>query len=223
MGGLDPSAGARTDRLTGRMSYHRKSEENGVASNAEMKAAFDRLASAWTNSEKDVAIQEEITGMIGLRRNSVIADIGCGKGVMLAHLLKTHPSRVYAVDISGEMVRCARELHRDMCITFVNNDILNASLPLLDAAVIFNAYPHLTDKHALAEKLSEVVRPGGCVVIAHSHGRKKINGVYERKRMEAVSTPLRPARVEAMEFEPQFVPGIMIDSEDIFLLKMVRQ
>ncbi len=223
MGGLDPPAGTRAERLTGRVSYHRKSEENGVASNAEMKAAFDRLASAWTNSEKDDAVREEITGMIGPRRNSVIADIGCGKGVMLGHLLKTHPSRIYAVDISGEMIRCARELHRDMRITFVNDDILNASLPLLDAAVIFNAYPHLTDKRALTEKLSGVVRRGGCVVIAHSHGRKKINGVHERKRMEAISVPLRPAQVEAMEFAPQFAPDIMVDREDIFLLRMIRR
>lgn len=60
---------------------------------------------------------------MGLRRNSVIADIGCGTGVMFEHLLKTEPLGIIAVDISRHMDRkgqiavrrCVHKIYQPGC------------------------------------------------------------------------------------------------------------
>jgi demethylmenaquinone methyltransferase/2-methoxy-6-polyprenyl-1,4-benzoquinol methylase len=175
---------------------------NILSINAEMKAAFDTMAVSWTNNEKDYAIRERLTALIGLEKDSVIADIGCGKGVMLLHLLNTMPHRIYAVDISSEMIKRARELFADRRISFVNDDILTASLPMLDAAVIFNAYPHFIHKEALAKKLALHVKRGGCAVIAHSRSRHRINSLHKNANLDRLSVPLKAADIEAETFLP---------------------
>jgi SAM-dependent methyltransferase len=187
-----------------------------------MKDYFDRRAASWETSAVELRLLKTITDMIALKEHSVIADIGCGRGVMLPSLLGMNPSRIYAVDMSGEMIKYAKQSFSDKRITFINGDALGTPFPTLDCALLFNAYPHFTDKKALAEKLAGHVRGAGCVVIAHSRGREHINRIHDMSGAAHISVALRPAEEEAKEFLPYFAPERVVDSDGMFFLKMTR-
>jgi len=188
----------------------------------DMAAFFDALAQGWDNSPGEYDKREKLVSMMGLPTGSVIADIGCGRGVMFEHLLKTGPAKVIAIDLSGEMIRLARESFDDERIEYLHGDFLDAALPMLDAAVIFNSYPHFIDKEALAVRLGQAVRKNGIVMIAHSQGRAVINGRHKGGASK-LSVPLESAADEGGKFEEFFAVDILVDDEDIYFVKMRRK
>jgi demethylmenaquinone methyltransferase/2-methoxy-6-polyprenyl-1,4-benzoquinol methylase len=183
---------------------------------------FDRLAPNWTDNAAEYDQREALTERIGLPEKAVIADIGCGKGVMLPHLLKRNPGQIIAVDLSGEMIKAARAAHQDERIRFIRGDLLELELPQLDAAVLFNAYPHFMDKAALARKLTLLVRPGGIVAIMHSAGRAVINGRHERASGPVIAAHLRDAKQEAAEFAPAFALDVYEETENHYFIRLIR-
>ena len=190
--------------------------------NNDMATFFDRLAPEWDNAPSEYDKREKLTSMMGLPPNSVIADIGCGKGVMFEHLLKSKPLKIIAVDASSEMLRLAKIQFDDQRIHYVNDDLLDASLPMLDAAVIFNAYPHFLNKQALAGKLAQSIKNKGILIIAHSMGREALNVHHSGDSVSKLSTPLEAAEVEAGKFEDFFTTDVLIDNDEMYFIKMSR-
>jgi len=190
--------------------------------NIEMRNFFNRLAPSWENNENEYEIRERLIDMIGIKSDDMIADIGCGRGVMFEHLLKTKPRRIFAVDISTKMLRYASNLFPNQQIMYLRGDILSAWLPTIDVALMYNAYPHFLDRKALAKKLAGHVRAGGCIVIAHSCSKERINDIHKEGDVARISVPLRPAEIEANEFKPYFTPEKMIDNNELYFLKMIR-
>jgi len=191
--------------------------------NQEMAAFFDALAPAWDHAPAEYETREKLVSLMGLSQNSVIADIGCGKGVLFEHLLKTDPAKIIAVDASGEMIRLAAERCSDHRLAYVHGDFLDVALPMLDAAVFFNSYPHFLEKEALAEKLSRALKKGGAMIIAHSLGKTKINEMHKSESVSKFSTPLESAAVEANQFQKFFAIDTLIDSDEIYFIKMTRR
>jgi len=190
---------------------------------SDMAVFFDRLAPEWDNTPDKYQTREELTSMMGLPPKSVIADIGCGRGVMFEHLLKTDPEKIIAVDVSGEMIRLAKEQWHDERIEYVNGDLLDVSLPMLDAAIFFNAYPHFLDKEGLAAKLAKGIKKGGAMIIAHSLSRAEVNGVHSGEKVSKLSVALESAEDEARKFEQFFSTEALVDNDKVFLVKMLRR
>ena len=188
----------------------------------DMAAFFDRLAPEWDNAPAEYETREKLTAMMSLSPNGVIADIGCGKGVMFEHLLKTCPAKLIAVDVSGEMIRLAKELFGDDRLEYINGDFLDAELPALDAAVFFNSYPHFLDKVDLADKLALTLKKGGVMIIAHSASKTKINGAHSGESVSKLSVPLENAEAEASKFQKHFTTDTLIDNDEIYFVKMKR-
>lgn len=189
----------------------------------EMAAFFDKLAPDWDNAPQEFATREKLTAMMDLPPNSVIADVGCGRGVMLEHLLKTNPSKVVAIDISGEMIRLAKESFSDERIEFIHGDLYNAALPALDAVIFFNSYPHFIDKPELAKRLADVIKKDGIFIIAHSLSKEEINGFHTGERVSTLSVPLENAEAEAEKFAEHFSLSHFKDSEEMYFIKLIRR
>ena len=189
----------------------------------EMASFFDDLAPEWDNAPSGYDLRDKLTSMMGISSNSVIADIGCGKGVMFEHLLKTKPAKIIAIDISGEMIRLAKELFSDDRIEYINGDLLEIPLPTLDAAVFFNSYPHFLDKEGLADKLASTLKKGGKFIIAHSLSKEKINGAHSGESVSKLSAPLESAEVEAKKYKKNFTAEILIDNDEFYFVKMIRR
>lgn len=191
--------------------------------NKDMAAFFDALAPTWNYTPSEHETREKLVSMMGLPQNSVIADIGCGRGALFAHLLKTNPAKIIAVDASGEMIRLAAEQYNDPRLAYVHGDFLDVPLPMLDAAIFFNSYPHFLEKEALAEKLSRTIQKGGAMMITHSQGKMKINERHSGENVSKFSIPLESAEAEADKFQTFFSTDILIDSDEVYFIKMRRR
>ena len=187
-----------------------------------MIAFFDRLAVDWNNHPEEYDKREQILSLAGFAAGSVIADIGCGCGVMLEHLLKSNPREIIAIDISGEMLRYAKKSYNNPCIIYRHENFLRSELPVLDAAIIYNAYPHFLNKQAFVEKAAQSIRKDGFLVIAHGGGKDIINGSHSGERVSALSVSLDNAEKEAEKFKPFFQAEVLIDNNDIYFIKLLR-
>ena len=190
--------------------------------NTEMKSFFDRLAPSWSNCPEEYEVREKIVSLADCGEHGVIADIGCGRGVMFEHLLKTNPKSLVALDISTEMIDCAKSTFDDGRITYVNDDLFEAELPVFDAVMVYNAYPHFLDKRAFCEKLAKHIRKDGTLVIAHGRCKSAINGTHSGKTVSTLSVPLEDAGQEATKFSSHFTPAALIDNDEFYFIKLVR-
>lgn len=184
---------------------------------------FDTLAPDWKNSEADYPKRQRIMRLAGLKSNCAIADIGCGQGVMFSHLLETEPKAIYGIDLSSKMLERARQSFSDKRIFLLHGDLLDLDLPPLDAAVIYNAYPHFLNKSALCDKLHKSIKKDGMLIIAHSTGKSSINGRHSGSRVSEVSVPLESAELEALKFSEHFFADTLIDEEELYFIKLIRK
>jgi len=188
-----------------------------------MATFFDRLAPDWDNAPLKYEVREKLTAMMDLPPNSVIVDAGCGKGVMFEHLMKKEPSKIIAIDVSGEMIRLAKELFIDERIEYIQGDLYTVTLPILDIVIFFNSYPHFIDKGKLANKLADVIKKGGLLIIAHSLSKKDINGCHSGKNVSALSVPLENAEIEADKFSDYFILDSFVDNEEMYFVRLIRR
>jgi demethylmenaquinone methyltransferase/2-methoxy-6-polyprenyl-1,4-benzoquinol methylase len=121
------------------------------------------------------------------------------------------------------MIRLAKEVFNNDRIEYVNGDLFDVPLPGLDAAVIFNSYPHFLDKEGLADKLAQAIKTGGMLVIAHSFSKAKINGTHSGESVSKLSVPLESAGAEAEKFKNYFSPDALIDNDEIYFIKLTRR
>lgn len=144
----------------------------------EIKDFFNSKAEKW--DEKDTypeSFKLNLLKQIGLKENDYVIDIGCGTGVItkLIHLLTKND--VFAIDVSNEMIKIAKEKYKNCpYATFKNIDLfaLNEERKF-DFAIIYNAYPHFLDPIKLSNKLYEILNEKGSFAIIHSMNREKLN------------------------------------------------
>ncbi len=89
--------------------------------------------------------------MAPLAEGKTILDLGCGSGYFAFELYKnTHPKQVIGMDISGNAVRraqdLARQLNLDAACTFVEGDAALVELPAADITVGLGFLDYLTEK-----------------------------------------------------------------------------
>ncbi len=188
-----------------------------------IKDYFNALAPNWSAPEDESAAREAIVERAHIAKGSVVADIGCGRGVMIPCLLKTEPRELIEIDLSDEMIRLAREQWTDARIRFMADNIMDCVLPTLDCAIIFNAYPHIMHKDRLCENLAKHIRKDGFFVIAHSRGRDFINSHHTGKTVSTVSIPLKSAAEEYENFKEFFELEDFYDEQDGYFIKLKRR
>jgi len=109
-----------------------------------------------------------------------VLDVACGTGVIFPDYLKRGVKHVTGIDISPKMAEIARNKCSADNITVICADV-EAFQPkaLFDCVVVYNAFPHFPNPHALIKTLSGLVKPGGTVTVAHGMSRKEIDSHHE--------------------------------------------
>lgn len=101
-----------------------------------------------------------------LRPEHVIADVGCGTG-SLALLLAPHAATVHGVDISGEMVRIARDKAAAQGVDNArfHQGAFGEDLPLddggLDGLCAYSILHLVEDQPAALRRIYRLLKPGG--------------------------------------------------------------
>lgn len=114
---------------------------------------------------------DEVVRALRLRPGEVVADIGAGTGYFATRFARAvgDSGRVYAVDVSPEMVRHLNRRLRDAGVRNVSTVLAEPDDPLLpdasvDRVVIVNTWHHVEEQAKYLDLLKKSLRPGGQVV-----------------------------------------------------------
>lgn len=138
---------------------------------------FDEHANHWDDDMiRNDNIINKILDNAGVSESKAILDVACGTGVLFPDYLCRNVTSVTGIDISPKMAEIAENKFRQSNITVICGDVeeMNCTEPF-DCAVVYNAFPHFTNPDRLIKKLSEMVKVGGTVTVAHGMSRKMID------------------------------------------------
>jgi ubiquinone/menaquinone biosynthesis C-methylase UbiE len=147
-----------------------------------LKSSYDcvaeRYATEYFNELDRKPFDRELldTFADSVRGQGLVCEIGCGPG-QIARYLQDRGLKMHGVDLSDEMVKCARRLNPD--ISFEQGDMLalNAADESFAGIVSFYAVIHLKREditRALTE-MRRVLRPGGKLLVSFHGGEGELH------------------------------------------------
>lgn len=180
-------------------------------------AFFDRLAPQW---DGDMIRSDAIIGKIldgaGVTAGVSVLDVACGTGVLIGDYLKRNVASVTAVDISQEMVKIAESKFPQKNVTILCADIESAALTeKFDCIMVYNAFPHFPDPENLIRVLSEHLKTGGTLTVAHGMSRAKIDA-HHHGAASKVSVGLMHENDLAAIMEKHLTVTVKISNEDMY-------
>jgi len=114
---------------------------------------------------------DEVMKALALRPGEVVADIGSGSGYFTLRFARAvgDTGRVYAVDVSPDMIRHLNHRLRDAGVRNVVPVLSDPDDPLLpdasvDRFVIVDTWHHIEDKAKYLALMKRMLKPGGQVV-----------------------------------------------------------
>jgi ubiquinone/menaquinone biosynthesis C-methylase UbiE len=114
---------------------------------------------------------DEVVKALGLREGETVADIGAGSGYFTVRLSRAvgPTGRVYAVDVSPDMIRHLNHRIRDAKLANVVTVLSDPDDPLLpdssvDCFVIVDTWHHIEGHAAYLSRLERMLKPGGRIV-----------------------------------------------------------
>lgn len=115
---------------------------------------------------------QEVLSALALREGEVVADVGAGSGYFTVRFARAvgAKGRVYAVDVSPDMVRHLNHRVRDEGLGNVMTVLSDPDDPLLqdasvDRFVIVDTWHHIEDQAGYLAKMKRMLKPGGQVVM----------------------------------------------------------
>jgi len=148
------------------------------------RAVFDALAPRWDGMRpagaQDEAVERGLA-LVGEIEDRVVADVGCGTGLIEGHLvLRIGNGRIFAIDSSAGMVAKARAKHADARVEWLCADVLRAGLASasVDIVLCYNTWPHFDDPQAVAREFGRWLKPRGLALVWHDIGRARLAAVH---------------------------------------------
>ena len=182
---------------------------------------FDRCAPTWDDELiRNDEVVEKILNNGGIKKGVFVLDVACGTGVLFPDYIK-RGAVVTAIDISPEMVAVAKNKFPN--INVICGDVEETDFTeKFDAVMVYNAFPHFPSPENLIKKLSEVLKVGGRLSIAHGMSREDLLKHHNEKASE-VSVELPYAETLAKMFEPFFDVDIMVSDNDMYQVSGIRK
>lgn len=142
---------------------------------------FDHLAPQW---DGDTIRHDDVINMI-LDAGKVIPgadvlDVACGTGVLFPDYLARNVGSLTGIDISPEMVKIARNKFPQVQVYCA--DVEEATFDRkFDCIMVYNAFPHFPDPQHMIAVLSDLLKQGGTLTVAHGMSRAQIDHHHEGK------------------------------------------
>jgi SAM-dependent methyltransferase len=151
-------------------------------SELELQSSYDRVAQHYadeyfTELARKPFDRELLDGFArSMLGEGQVCEIGCGPG-QIARYLKDRGVNMLGLDLSAEMVKCARRLNPD--IPFVYGDMLTLDLPenSLGGIVSFYAIIHLkrAQMTPALKEMRRALKPGGRLLISFHGGEGELH------------------------------------------------
>jgi ubiquinone/menaquinone biosynthesis C-methylase UbiE len=119
----------------------------------------------------------EVMEALAVKEGEIVADIGAGSGYFTLRLARHvgDTGRVYAVDVSPDMVRHLNGKIRDLGVLNVSSILAEPDDPLLpqpvDRFLIVDVWHHIEDQSGYLALMKKHLKPGGQVVMIDFHKR----------------------------------------------------
>ena len=184
---------------------------------------FDGLAPSWREgSALDNDAILKLTQGMNLREGSAVLDAACGAGVLDSFLVGKG-CKVDAIDISPAMIDMAKAGDSSNSVNYSVADFYSyESAHKYDTILVFDAYPHFTDKASFADKASELLNEGGELWIFFDAGRAQINS-HHSPQSDGLSVELRSAKTEARELGWRFEIIELTDTENFYRIGLRKK
>ena len=144
---------------------------------------FDSHAQNWDSSwkEEEFVVMRKILERSKLTKEDILLDIACGTGILVPFFLERGLafSHIQGIDISPKMVEIFSQKFPDISVLCA--DFNTALFPddFFTYIIIFNSFPHFLEPENLFKRVSQILKPGGKLVIAHSKTREKVDHHHE--------------------------------------------
>lgn len=180
---------------------------------------FDMLAPSWDDAQiRDMDKINTILDYADVKAKVDVLDVACGTGVLIPDYLDRNVNKVTAVDISSEMIKIAKQKCQDKKVAFFCADIEEIYLPdLYDTCMIYNAFPHFSNPASLIQSLSEKLKIGGRLTVAHSMSRKQLDS-HHAGSARKVSNGLMHEDELAKLFSAFFEVDVKISNESMYVV-----
>lgn len=186
-----------------------------------VKSFFNALAPRWDERCGDNTQQRErirtLLSLVGIKKQSRLLDVGCGTGILESFLIEYEPESILAVDVADEMIKYAKTNYQDPKITFICRDAMTLEEGEYDYIFIHNAFPHFEEGLACINKMAQLLKTGGKLVICHSQSRAWINSHHQAKAA-GVSRTLIEAKQLARQMEEGFSIETILDNESMYMV-----
>ena len=144
-------------------------------------AFFDRCAPRW---DADMIRHDDIINMIldlgNVTAGADVLDVACGTGVLFPDYLARNVGSLTGIDISPEMVKITREKFPQ--VEVICGDVEETEFgKKVDCIMVYNAFPHFPDPGHLIQVLSNLLKPGGTLTVAHGMSRAQIDHHHQGK------------------------------------------
>lgn len=144
---------------------------------------FNERAEDWdTLCVHDQKKVKYIIEKLELVNGQSLLDVGTGTGVLIPHLFTKlgKEGKIVAVDVSEKMLEVARSKFCYENIEYIHGDVLEGVIQdSFDVIVCYSMFPHFKDKKEDAiGLLSQMLKRGGKLCIAHSQSRQAINQLH---------------------------------------------
>jgi ubiquinone/menaquinone biosynthesis C-methylase UbiE len=141
---------------------------------------FEKWAENWeVSAESKVVAGIFVKELIGKDLNFIL-DLACGKGVLRDYFRKNIPdSKVVYVDKAFAMIRGLKITYPDEMAIRGEGENIPFSEDKFDAVIIFNSFPHFSDKEKTISECYRVLKKGGKLIVGHSMTPKEINQLHK--------------------------------------------
>ncbi|MCQ2462491.1 MAG: class I SAM-dependent methyltransferase [Clostridia bacterium] len=189
----------------------------------EMTAFFDAAAKNWDKTnfiDKNIILS--ILEHAFVEKGKSVFDAGCGTGVLIPFYLQKGVSEIAALDISGEMLRVAKEKYNDDKIAYICADIEQFETDKkYDCVVVHNAFPHFLNQKAALKNLSALVKDGGTLTVAHSISREQVADCH--RNIPHLSVELPEAGTLARMLENEFTDIQYLSDDKMYIVTGIKR
>lgn len=189
-----------------------------------VSAFFDSLADSWDDDMIKIQWKiDKILDVAEVTEGKTVLDVACGTGVLIPDYLKRNVEKCVAVDISERMIEIAKiKFSQNDNIEFLCADAEQYEFSeKFDCIVIYNAFPHFADRKQLFENLSNYLKNGGRITIAHGMSREALIK-HHSGSAEKVSTILPEAEELAEIMKAYFIPDTIISTDEIYIVSGIK-
>ncbi len=190
-----------------------------------VSAFFDTLADSWDNNMIKIQWKiDKILDVAEVTEGKTVLDVACGTGVLIPDYLRRNVKNCVAVDISERMIEIAENKFNN----YNNVEFLCADAEqydfskMFDCIVIYNALPHFADREQLLKNLSQCLKNGGRITIAHGMSREALIK-HHSGSAQKVSTILPEAEELAEIMKSHFKIDTAIATDELYIVSGTKQ